>query len=71
MIAKLLAHGNTRQEAIARMRRALEEFVIVGVATTIPFHTAMMNDADFVAGSFDTGTLARKKKAYEELIGAV
>jgi len=71
MIAKLLAHGNTRQEAIARMRRALEEFVIVGVATTIPFHTAMMNDADFVAGSFDTGTLARKKKAYEALIGAV
>lgn len=71
MIAKLLAHGNTREEAIARMRRALEEFVIVGVATTISFHTAMMHDPDFITGTFDTGTLARKKKAYEQLVGAV
>jgi acetyl-CoA carboxylase biotin carboxylase subunit len=71
MIAKLLAYGNTREEAIARMRRALEEFVIVGVATTIPFHQAMMNDPDFVSGTFDTGSLERKKKAREELVGAV
>ncbi len=68
MIAKLLAHGNTREEAIARMRRALNEFVIEGVATTIPFHIEMMNDPDFRAGRFDTGTLERKKKAHEELI---
>jgi acetyl-CoA carboxylase biotin carboxylase subunit len=68
MIAKLLAYGNTRDEAVARMRRALEEFVIEGVATTIPFHTAMMRDPDFVAGTFDTGTLERKKKAHEELV---
>ncbi len=67
MIAKLLAYGNTRAEAIARMRRALEEFVIEGVATTIPFHVKMMNDPDFVAGAFDTGTLERKKKAEKEL----
>jgi acetyl-CoA carboxylase biotin carboxylase subunit len=71
MIAKLLAHGNTRDEAIARMKRALDEFVISGVATTIPFHVAMMNDPDFVAGTFDTGTLERKKKAREELVEAV
>ncbi len=71
MIAKLLAHGNTREEAISRMRRALEEFVVVGVATTIPFHRAMMRDPDFVAGTFDTGTLERKKKAHEQLVGAI
>jgi acetyl-CoA carboxylase biotin carboxylase subunit len=68
MIAKLLAHGNTRGEAISRMQRALEEFVIVGVATTIPFHRAMMRDVDFIAGTFDTGTLERKKKAHEALV---
>jgi acetyl-CoA carboxylase biotin carboxylase subunit len=66
MIAKLLAHGNTREEAIARMKRALEEFVIVGVATTIPFHSEMMVDSDFVAGTFDTGTLERKRMAEKE-----
>jgi acetyl-CoA carboxylase biotin carboxylase subunit len=70
MIAKLLAHGNTREEAIARMRRALNEFVIEGVATTIPFHVEMMNDPDFRAGTFDTGTLERKKKVHEELVAA-
>ena len=65
MIAKLLAHGNTREEAIARKSRALEEFVIVGVATTNPFHVEMMKDPDFVLGNFDTGTLERKRKARE------
>jgi acetyl-CoA carboxylase biotin carboxylase subunit len=68
MIAKLLAYGNTRDEAISRMRRALEEFVVSGVSTTIPFHTEMMNDPDFLAGRFDTGLLERKKKAKEELV---
>lgn len=70
MIAKLLAHGNTREEAVARMKRALNEFVIEGVATTIPFHIEMMHDPDFLAGTFDTGTLERKKKAHEELVAA-
>jgi acetyl-CoA carboxylase biotin carboxylase subunit len=68
MIAKLLAHGNTREEAIARMRRALSEFVISGVATTIPFHERMMTDSDFVSGVFNTGTLAKKKKEQEALV---
>ena len=63
MIAKLLAHGNTREEAIARMRRALDEFVIDGVPTTIPFHRKMMDDPDFVSGRFDTGTLERRRLA--------
>jgi len=60
MLAKLLAYGNSREEAIARMRRALEEFVVEGVATTIPFHVRMMRDNDFVSGQFDTGTLERR-----------
>jgi acetyl-CoA carboxylase biotin carboxylase subunit len=68
MIAKLLAHGNTREEAIARMRRALSEFVIAGVSTTIPFHERMMTDPDFVSGDFNTGTLAKKKKEQEALV---
>jgi acetyl-CoA carboxylase biotin carboxylase subunit len=66
MIAKLLAHGNTREEAIARMQRALEEFVVEGVTTTIPFHLKMMEDPDFRAGTFDTGTLERKAKLEAE-----
>ena len=62
MIAKLLAHGNTREEAIARMRRALGEFVIEGVATTIPFHIEMMKDPDFLAGQLrHRHTRAQKK----------
>ncbi len=62
MIAKLLAHGNTREEAIARMQRALQEFVVEGVTTTIPFHLEMMQDPDFRSGNFDTGTLETKRK---------
>jgi acetyl-CoA carboxylase biotin carboxylase subunit len=66
MIAKLLAHGNTREEAIARMQRALQEFVVEGVTTTIPFHLEMMRDPDFRSGTFDTGTLERKRKEQME-----
>jgi Biotin carboxylase len=54
LIAKLIAVAPTRQEAIAKMRRALEEFVIEGIATTIPFHRAMMHNPDFLAGNFST-----------------
>jgi acetyl-CoA carboxylase biotin carboxylase subunit len=68
MIAKLLAYGNTRAEAIARMRRALGEFVITGVATTIPFHSEMMTDADFCAGRFDTGTIEKRRREREKIV---
>ncbi len=61
MIAKLLTHGSTREEALARMRRALSEFVIEGLTTTIPFHREMMHDPSFVSGVFDTGTLERRR----------
>ncbi|MFO7263441.1 MAG: acetyl-CoA carboxylase biotin carboxylase subunit [Bacillaceae bacterium G1] len=54
MIAKVITWGRDREEAIARMRRALEEFVIDGVDTTIPFHLAVLQHPKFVAGDFST-----------------
>ena len=54
MVAKLITYAPTRNEAIAKMSRALDEFVIEGIETTIPFHRQMMKNKDFVAGTFDT-----------------
>ena len=54
MIAKLIVHGDTRQEAIDRMICALDEFVIEGVHTTIPFHKKVMRTEAFQSGDFDT-----------------
>lgn len=54
LIAKLIVHGETREETIARMKRALEEFRVIGVRTNIPFHQALMENTEFLAGDFDT-----------------
>ncbi len=54
MIAKLITTAQTREEAIAKMKRALDEFVIEGVKTTIPFHRQLMDDPDYVAGNYTT-----------------
>ena len=54
MVAKLIVHAPTREEAIERMKRALDEFVIDGVATTIPFHQKLLNHEKFVSGEFNT-----------------
>lgn len=54
MIAKLIVHAQTRQEAIARMKRALDEFVIEGIQTTIPFHKKALSHPDFVKGNYNT-----------------
>ncbi|AMX82940.1 acetyl-CoA carboxylase biotin carboxylase subunit [Geobacillus subterraneus] len=54
MIAKLIVHAPTREEAIARMRRALGEFVIEGIHTTIPFHIKLMEHEKFQSGEFNT-----------------
>jgi acetyl-CoA carboxylase biotin carboxylase subunit len=59
MLSKLIAHGNSRQEAIARMRRALTEYRVDGIETTIPFFTFIMDNPDFRAGHFDTGFIDR------------
>ncbi len=57
MIAKLITHGRDRQEAMARMRRALDEFVIEGIKTTIPLHRRIFNDPDFQKGHISTAFL--------------
>ncbi len=54
MIAKLIVTAQTREEAINKMKRALNEFVIEGVKTTIPFHRQLMNHPDYVAGNYTT-----------------
>ncbi|MBM7569704.1 acetyl-CoA carboxylase biotin carboxylase subunit [Aquibacillus albus] len=59
MIAKLITYGATRQEAIQRMKRALGEFVIDGVFTTVPFHSKMMDHPVFISGDFNTKFLEK------------
>ncbi|WP_366247131.1 acetyl-CoA carboxylase biotin carboxylase subunit [Terribacillus aidingensis] len=57
MVAKLIAFGKTREEAVSRMKRALSEFAVEGVHTTIPFHSRMMEHPVFVEGDFNTNFL--------------
>jgi acetyl-CoA carboxylase biotin carboxylase subunit len=59
LVAKLIAHGKNRDEAIARLRRSLDEFIIEGIKTTIPFHRALIDQEEFISGKFDTGFLER------------
>jgi acetyl-CoA carboxylase biotin carboxylase subunit len=59
LVAKLIVHADTRPEAIARMKRALDEFVIEGIKTTIPLHRRIMDDPNFVKGKYSTGFLER------------
>lgn len=54
MVSKVIAWGRTREEAISRMKRALDEFVIEGVKTTIPFHKILMDNETFRKGNFNT-----------------
>jgi acetyl-CoA carboxylase biotin carboxylase subunit len=53
LIAKIIAHGKSREETINIMERALEEFVIEGIYTTIPLHLKVLNDEKFKSGHFD------------------
>jgi acetyl-CoA carboxylase biotin carboxylase subunit len=59
LIAKIIAHGNDRAEAIVRMRCALDGFVVEGIKTTIPLHKKILADPEFIAGKFDTHFLDR------------
>ena len=54
MIAKLITVAQTREEAIDKMSRALDEFVIEGIKTTIPFHQQLMKNEDFRKGNYTT-----------------
>src|SRR5437763_16456631 len=59
MLSKLVCHAASRDEAIARMTRALAEYRVEGIETTIPFFTSIMENADFRAAKFDTGFIDR------------
>ena len=61
MIAKLITVAQTREEAIAKMKRALSEFVLEGVKSTIPFHKKLMNNKDFIAGNYTTKFMEENK----------
>jgi acetyl-CoA carboxylase biotin carboxylase subunit len=65
LISKLICWGETRGEAILRMRRALEEYRIIGVTTNIPFHQNIMNSTRFIAGSFDTRFVEERFSMHE------
>ena len=54
MIAKLITTAQTREEAITKMERALDEFIIEGIKTTIPFHQKVMSHPDFRSGKYTT-----------------
>lgn len=59
LIAKLIVHGKNRGEAISRMKRALDEFIIEGIKTTISFHKKVFAQPDFVKGEFNTGFIEK------------
>ena len=59
LIAKLIVHAESREAAIKRMARALDEYIIEGIKTTIPLHKAIMGNKDFIEGNIDTGFLER------------
>jgi acetyl-CoA carboxylase biotin carboxylase subunit len=59
LVAKLIAYGDTRDEAIQRMKRALDLFVVEGIHTSIPLHKRILNEPDFIAGKFDTNFIKR------------
>ena len=61
LLAKVVVKGSTRTQALLRMRRALEDFKIVGVQTNLPLHLHILNDPDFAAGRYDTAFLWRHK----------
>ena len=58
LLAKLIVSGRDRTEALARLRRVLAEYTIEGVLTTIPFHRALIEEANFIAGRFNTDYVA-------------
>jgi acetyl-CoA carboxylase biotin carboxylase subunit len=59
LLAKVIAHGRDREEAMARMRRALEEMRVAGIPTSLPFHRAALYEQDFIAGRYDTDFVTR------------
>jgi acetyl-CoA carboxylase biotin carboxylase subunit len=63
LVGKLIVHGHTREEALARMRLALDSFIVEGIHTTIPFLRELLDDPDFIAGDVDTKFVERRMEA--------
>ena len=59
LIGKIITVGATRDSAIDRMRRALDEYYVTGIKTTVPFHAAIMRSGEFREGKYDTGFVER------------
>ena len=61
MIAKLITHGNTRYESIQKMKRALEEYVIMGIDTNIQMHQKIIETKEFSSGNYNIGFMSEFK----------
>ncbi len=70
LIAKLITHGKDRDEAISRMKRALDMFIVEGIFTTIPLHRKIMVDSDFRAGRLSTKFMERFMEQKKELVAS-
>ena len=62
LLAKLIVHAPTRREALARMRRALDEYVVEGIQTNLAFHQRLLANAEFEEGRYDTHLLERLRR---------
>ncbi len=67
LISKLICWGKNREEAIDRMLRALDEYAITGIKTTIPFHTKVLKHKQFVSGIFNTNFIEKYMSNNEEV----
>ena len=66
MISKLITYGRNRNDAINRMKRALSEYIILGVKTTIPFHKAILRNPNFISGDLNTHFIDQHKKGIDQ-----
>jgi acetyl-CoA carboxylase biotin carboxylase subunit len=66
LISKLIVHGNTREEAISRLKRALKEYVIEGVTTTLPLHAEVIENKAFISGKYDIRWLENYLSKYDK-----
>ena len=66
MISKLITYGRNRNDAINKMKRALSEYIILGVKTTIPFHKAVLRNPNFISGNLNTHFIDTYKKGIEK-----
>ena len=69
LLAKLIVHGKDRNEALKRMKRATQEYELVGVKNTIDFGRWVMTDEDFITGKYHTGFIADKIDKYQDECG--